>query len=282
MDIPIYIRCTKSVVVFLIVLSYITGCDSTTGIVEIPDPAFIEALQQAGVDRNNDGTISFREAERVEVLRIEPGRISDLTGIGSFIALDTLSIVMNPLKNVDLSMNSVLRYLELQGCGLENLDVSSNYNLTYLDCSGMLAMESHLESLDLSNNIELGTLICSENDLLSLNTQANINLRVLKCGYNRIDKIDVSGNTMLEVLACNNNLLEELHVEALVNLQTMISCGNRLTRLDLSSNTSLTRIGIDNMPMLTEVCVWTLPFPPEGVSILMGFSPNVLFITGCL
>jgi len=51
--------------------------------------------------------------------------------------------------------------------------------------------------------------------------------------------------------------------------------------LDISSNTNLSLAGFDNMPMLTEVCVWTLPFPPSGVSLLMGFSPNVVFTTGC-
>ncbi len=35
------------------------------------------------------------------------------------------------------------------------------------------------------------------------------------------------------------------------------------------------------MPMLTEVCVWILPFPPEGVTVLQGFSPNINFTTTC-
>lgn len=62
----------------------------------------------------------------------------------------------------------------------------------------------------------------------------------------------------------------------------MISCGHRLTSLDISFNTSLVKIGIDNMPMLVEVCVWALPFHPPGVEILMDYSPNVVFTTGCL
>ncbi len=61
----------------------------------------------------------------------------------------------------------------------------------------------------------------------------------------------------------------------------MISCGNQLTFLDISNNTNLTLAGFDNMPMLTKVCVWALPFPPSGVSLLMGFSPNVVFEMGC-
>ena len=39
--------------------------------------------------------------------------------------------------------------------------------------------------------------------------------------------------------------------------------------------------GVDNMPMLTEACVWILPFPPEGIIVLQGFSPNFNFISTC-
>ncbi len=35
------------------------------------------------------------------------------------------------------------------------------------------------------------------------------------------------------------------------------------------------------MPMLFEVCVWELPFPPEGVEIDTTDSPNVCFETDC-
>jgi hypothetical protein len=49
----------------------------------------------------------------------------------------------------------------------------------------------------------------------------------------------------------------------------------------LRNNTSLIRISIDEMPTLSEVCVWTLPFPPEGVEIDTTDSPNVCFETDC-
>ena len=60
------------------------------------------------------------------------------------------------------------------------------------------------------------------------------------------------------------------------SLTAMISCGNRLHALDIPRSTSLARIGIDNMHMFTGVRVWTLPFPPPGVEVLMEFSPALL------
>jgi len=41
-------------------------------------------------------------------------------------------------------------------------------------------------------------------------------------------------------------------------------------------------IGIDNMTSLGEVCVWTKPFPPEGIKVLVSFSPNAFFTTECI
>ena len=71
---------------------------------------------------------------------------------------------------------------------------------------------------------------------------------------------------------------------------TLIWCGgNQLTALDISKNTSLGDgvgystcfLAIENMPTLGEVCVWTLPFPPEGFNLCMDGSPNVYFTTEC-
>jgi len=35
------------------------------------------------------------------------------------------------------------------------------------------------------------------------------------------------------------------------------------------------------MPSLFKVCVWTTPFPPEGVDVDTTGSPNVYFTIDC-
>jgi len=35
------------------------------------------------------------------------------------------------------------------------------------------------------------------------------------------------------------------------------------------------------MPTLEEVCVWTMPFPPEGFKLCADGSPNTYFTTDC-
>lgn len=124
-------------------------------------------------------------------------------------------------------------------------------------------------------------LECTSCELTSLDVSENPVLEKLICGRNQIMELDLSHNQSLVTLVCNNNLLNSLDVAINTGLTTMISCGNLLTGIDLSNNTTLVKIGIDNMPMLTNVCAWTLPFPPPGVEILMGFSPNIIFTDRC-
>lgn len=84
-----------------------------------------------------------------------------------------------------------------------------------------------------------------------------------------------------EIFFCSSNQLINLDISnnnALVDLM----CGiNQLTSLDLSNNTSLSYIELNDMPSLEQVCVWTLPFPPEGFEVDTTGSPNVYFTTEC-
>jgi len=55
----------------------------------IADSSFLNALIEAGIDKNDDGKISFEEAEGVKVLNIHGRKITFLAGIEMFINLDT-------------------------------------------------------------------------------------------------------------------------------------------------------------------------------------------------
>jgi hypothetical protein len=173
-------------------------------------------------------------------------------------AEQTQSIVLGPLGITDLT-------------GLEAFVNLDSFSITL----------NPLLGLDLTRNVSLRYLSCESCELTTLNLEENGALQELNCGRNIFTSLDVSNNISLKRMTCNNNLLTTLDLSKNLELLLMISCGNRLTSLDLSANTSLTKIGIDNMPMLENVCVWTLPFPPDGVGILMGYSPNVKFTTDC-
>jgi Leucine-rich repeat (LRR) protein len=233
--VPIRMRLFYGILFLLLFPAFIRECEkSPQNTVEIPDPAFLNALISRGIDNNHDGLISHAEAEAIEFLLLPPSGITDLKGLEAFVNLDSLTITLNSLKAIDLSSNSALRYLDITYC--------------------------ELRDLDLGGNPQLETLICSRNSLTAL---------------------DLSNNRELKTLVINNNQLSSLDLSPVRSLTTLITCGNEVRYLDISMHPELTKIGVDNMPMLTEVCVWTLPFPPEGILVLQEFSPNIQYTTNC-
>lgn len=87
---------------------------------------------------------------------------------------------------------------------------------------------------------------------------------------------------------CYGNQLTSLDVSNLSDLLFLTCGGNQLSSLDISNNPGLglnthweTTLDIRNMPTLYEVCVWTTPFPPEGMQVNTDGSPNVYFTTEC-
>ena len=93
----------------------------------------------------------------------------------------------------------------------------------------------------------------------------------------------------MEHLECVENQLTSLDVSNLYDLRLLYCGNNLLTSLDISNNLMLgvdvdyteCYLGIDTMQSLEEVCVWTMPFPPEGFKLQMEGSPNVYFTTEC-
>ncbi|MFH0759599.1 MAG: T9SS type A sorting domain-containing protein [Bacteroidota bacterium] len=189
----------------------------------------------------------------------------------------------NQLTSLDVSHNG---YLEDLWCGvnqLASLDVSKNLYLVELWCE-----ENLLTSLDVSKNSLITNLVCYEDQLTNLDVSNNHALRELWCGDNLLSNLDVSNSPDLEVLSCYRNKLLNLDVSnnpALMNLH----CGsNQIGSLDISANQSIgtaeteyDALDISYMPSLNEVCVWTMPFPPAGVTVDTISSPNVFFTTEC-
>ena len=135
---------------------------------------------------------------------------------------------------------------------------------------------------------DLVYLNCYENQLSALDLSTNIALEVLECGRNSIAVLDVSNSPELLELSCHNNELTSLDVTSLTEIRMLLCRGNLLTSLDLSNNTNLgsgvsadCHLDIGDMPTLTEVCVWTLPFPPEGFRNCREGSPNIIYTADC-
>ena len=253
---------------------FITQCEKEPELnpedpVDIPDSNLLAALIEAGADTNGDSLISYAEAEMVTLINVSgkwrQDLITDMTGIEKFVNLDTLICDWNQIVALDISNNTALQDL--------------------------MCSQNQLTSLDVSVHTALERFYCGNNLLSSLDISKNEELRDFRCGNNHLTNLDVSNNTALVILDCANNQLTELDVTNLLDLHIMTCGDNQLASLDLSNNSRMgpiehllypsCELDIGNMPTLEEVCVWTMPFPPEGFKLCMDGSPNVYFTTGC-
>ncbi|GAG57221.1 unnamed protein product, partial [marine sediment metagenome] len=82
----------------------------------------------------------------------------------------------------------------------------------------------------------------------------------LRCGYNQLTDLDLSNCDALTYLDCKSN---------------------QLSFLNVSNNKELTTIRLGDMPTLFGVCVWIMPFPPEGVNVNTIGSPNFYYTDEC-
>lgn len=188
----------------------------------------------------------------------------------------------------------------------EGVDTNGDSLISYAEADSIISLDVTERGIDDMTGIEafiiLDTLDCSRNSITGLDLSKNTMLKQFKCTQCQLTSLDVSNNTLLEWLHCwsneltsldisNNPVLIALYIQGnqintldLLNNTTLkyLRCrGNQFTKLDVSNNNSLKVLSIDEMPTLFEVCVWELPFPPEGVEIDTTGSPNVYFTTEC-
>jgi Leucine-rich repeat (LRR) protein len=147
-------------------------------------------------------------------------------------------------------------------------------------------------SLDVSDNsisdmtgiekfVNLDTLKCYSNQLTSLDFSNNTALIDLWCSGNQLTTLDVSNNAALKHLVCTDNQLTSLIFSDNNALNYLFCDNNQLSTLDISNNTALERLSLSQMPNLGQVCVWEMPFPPDGVEVNTTGSPNVYFTLDC-
>ena len=119
----------------IILAACLSNCDKEDPQPYIPDNNFLKALIEAGVDTDEDGTISLEEASAVTSLILVRKEISDLTGISKFVNLEELLCYSNDLTTLDVSNNTALLRLVCYDNQLTNLDISKCTSLTSLNCS---------------------------------------------------------------------------------------------------------------------------------------------------
>ena len=205
-----------------------------------PDEIFRTYVKE-NIDTTADDILTVSELEQVIEIDVSSKKISDLTGVEYFTALQWLDCHNNQLKELNVSQNTALKKLICSTNSLKELDLSQNTALQTLDCSN-----NPLTELDVRQNPALQSLDCSSNQLTELNVRQNTALDRLYCFDNQLTELDVRQNIALQELYCDNNNLTELDVRQNTALQRLYCHNNNLTELDLSQNPALTNLNCSN------------------------------------
>ena len=193
-------------------------------------------------------------------------------------------------QGVDINGDGLISYaeaeevieLDIDAKEIEDLTgLQAFINIKTLRCGSHYGV-NYFTELDISKNVLLEVLSCDYSSIQTIHATNNPNLKGIYYNWGQLANLDISNCPQLTHLDLVGNELTSLDVSnnpALIELE----CGsNMLTSLDISGNQKITRLNIGEMPYLGEVCVWTMPFPPEGVRVVdTEGSPNVYFTTDC-
>ncbi|MCK4879922.1 MAG: hypothetical protein KAS82_04645 [Bacteroidales bacterium] len=181
---------------------------------------------------------------------------------------------------VDITDNAFLTALIEQGVDTDGDGLISN-----IEAEAVTHLELYNKNISDLSGIErfinLVLMGCGNNALSRLDVSNSRFLQLLICGDNKLTTLDVSMNAALQYLSCSSNQLTLLDLSNITRLHSLYCGDNLLSSLDISNNTYMGWLDITNMPSLYEVCVWTLPFPPERMHVDRTGSPNVYFTTEC-
>ncbi len=164
--------------------------------------------------------------------------ITNFSGVNKLTNLTIFNITyQNQVDPIDLSSNTKLTRIYLNGMELSSINTGNNDNLTDLTIS-----KSNLTSIDLSHNTNLTELSLHANNLTSIDLSQNTKLTELSLSSNDLTSIDLSHNTDLTELRLQDNSLTSIDLSHNTKLTYLDIANNSLTSIDLSHNTNLTKL----------------------------------------
>lgn len=210
----------------------------------IPDPNFEDLLIARGIDKDGkNGKVKTGSISSLTSFSAygATNKITDLTGIQDFTALQALDCSYNAITTLDLSKNVNLKSLNCSNNKITALNVTKNSILETLNTSS-----NELTALDVSQNTALTSLSLYSNKLAVLDVSKNTKLTKLSIYYNLLTTIDVSQNTALKTFEPNDNKLTSLDVSKNLALTDLNASFNQITTVDVSANINLTSLLITN------------------------------------
>lgn len=215
----------------------------------------VDAPQSTGLA--GDKKISADEianAKRLNIDWVSGGAQSDVydfKGIEYLTALEELHFIGTPgdsLKTVKLDVNKNTQLKKLDGtwAALKHLDLSHNTKLEELTVNG-----SGLEGeLDLSHNTKLKNVQCFNTHLAAVSLPKTSTLTNVNVSNTKIRQLDVAGLSNLETLNVSQCALVALDVSSCTNLKQLYVQKSTLHMLDVSACKQLKNLDISNAALL--------------------------------
>lgn len=230
---------------------------------KIPDSIFEKSLINQGIDDVADGKVLTSKVSTLKFFRMEHTHVKDITGIESFVSLETLFLWQNDFTNIDVSHNTKLKILGLSECPINSIDLSKNTELVEIDFQhdSQRAKDSTypfgktigLTSLNLTNNTKMERIYVWLNRLTSIDVSMCSNLTDLwiSGGYedkgsgNPIENLDLTHNPKFNVLVATNCNLKSLNIKGTANNGVPRTCTTK-------GNPLLTQIKVNNVAAINN------------------------------
>ncbi len=192
---------------------------------------------------NLDYDTNLTDEQLGTILSLDCSQIKSFDGIDKLTNLKTLtSNEISWAKSIDLTKNTSLTSLTLDGLNVSSLDLTKNTELTNLTLKST-GVYSNLSSLDLTKNTELTSLDLDYINITSINLTENTNLNWLRIKHSKIPSIDLTKNTELKTVTLDlNNSLGDLDFTKNDKLEYLSAMNTNLTSVNLTKNTELKKL----------------------------------------
>ncbi|PKG73285.1 hypothetical protein CXF86_18460 [Shewanella sp. GutCb] len=259
---------------FLFITLFMMGCNSSDDTAkEWYDDLYFEhpAMKQCLISWVEE--YGWTSAEEVTKLSCSRNGIDSIAGIEQFENLSRLYLSYTALKELDLSGNPKLDYINIgKNPYLKSVDVSQNLELT-----AMYVYENAVEEINLSNLPKLDHAFLNNNHIKALKLDGT-DVRYLNVENNLIENIDLSNARSIRDLTLTGNPITNIDLSNLQDLTALTIYNTGISTLDVSYNQELIvldakdnnieSIRFYNNPKLTNVNITNNPLDKDTLDYL--------------
>jgi len=180
----------------------------------------------------------WTSVEEVTKLSCSRNGIDSIAGIEQFENLSRLYLSYTALKELDLSGNANLDYINIgNNPYLKSVDVSQNLELTI-----MYVYENAVEEVNLSNLPKLNFVFLNNNHIKALKLDGT-DVGFLNVENNLIENINLSNARSIRDLTLTGNPLTDIELSNLQDLKALTIHDTGISTLDISYNQDIEVLG---------------------------------------